>query len=74
MSTLYLVRVLAQHLFQRARLHQVCAQFFQWPPEKTGDFLVYTRERHFLHQTCLLHLHAHIRELQEYYESLSFGL
>ncbi|XP_006490374.1 single-strand DNA endonuclease 1 isoform X3 [Citrus sinensis] len=33
-------RVLAQHLFQHARLHQVCVQFFQWPPEKTDEYIL----------------------------------
>ncbi|KAK2653826.1 hypothetical protein Ddye_013682 [Dipteronia dyeriana] len=33
-------RVLSQHLFQRAKLHQMCAQFFEWLPEKTDEYIL----------------------------------
>ncbi|PKI52046.1 flap endonuclease GEN-like 2 [Punica granatum] len=33
-------RVLAQHRFDRAKLHQICAQFFEWPPEKTDEYVL----------------------------------
>lgn len=34
---LHLCRVLAQHPFQHVNLQQICGQFFEWPPEKTGS-------------------------------------
>ncbi|KAK0595184.1 hypothetical protein LWI29_004321 [Acer saccharum] len=33
-------RVLSQHPFQRAKLHQMCAQFFEWSPEKTDEYIL----------------------------------
>ena len=30
--------VLATCSFQRSRLQQICSQYFEWPPEKTGQF------------------------------------
>ncbi|KAK3220755.1 hypothetical protein Dsin_014725 [Dipteronia sinensis] len=32
--------VLSQHLFQRAKLHQMCVQFFEWLPEKTDEYIL----------------------------------
>ncbi|KAL5744579.1 hypothetical protein ACOSQ2_027695 [Xanthoceras sorbifolium] len=32
--------VLSQHPFQRAKLHQICAHFFEWPPEKTDEYIL----------------------------------
>ncbi|KAF7813275.1 flap endonuclease GEN-like 2 isoform X1 [Senna tora] len=31
---------LAQYPFQRSKLHQICAEFFQWPPEKTDEYIL----------------------------------
>ncbi|KAK4571668.1 hypothetical protein RGQ29_030184 [Quercus rubra] len=33
-------RALAQYPFQRAKLQQICAQFFEWPPEKTDEYIL----------------------------------
>ncbi|TXG70880.1 hypothetical protein EZV62_005815 [Acer yangbiense] len=33
-------RALSQHPFQHAKLHQMCAQFFEWPPEKTDEYIL----------------------------------
>ncbi|XVF53625.1 hypothetical protein PTKIN_Ptkin05aG0113500 [Pterospermum kingtungense] len=33
-------RVLAQHPFQREQLQKICAQFFEWPPEKTDEYIL----------------------------------
>ncbi|XP_021892225.1 flap endonuclease GEN-like 2 [Carica papaya] len=33
-------RVLAQHPFQHAKLQEICAQWFEWPPEKTDDYIL----------------------------------
>ncbi|PSS33088.1 Flap endonuclease GEN-like [Actinidia chinensis var. chinensis] len=33
-------RVLALHPFQRNKLQQICAQFFEWPPEKTDEYIL----------------------------------
>lgn len=35
-DSLCLYRVLALYPFNRSKLHQICAQYFDWPPEKTG--------------------------------------
>ncbi|OMO97893.1 XPG/Rad2 endonuclease [Corchorus olitorius] len=32
--------VLAQHPFQREQLHQLCAQLFDWPPDKTDEYIL----------------------------------
>ncbi|XP_028756417.1 flap endonuclease GEN-like 2 isoform X3 [Neltuma alba] len=34
------MRVLAQYPFQRSKLQQICAEFFQWPPEKTDEYVL----------------------------------
>ncbi|XP_054786951.1 single-strand DNA endonuclease 1 isoform X2 [Prosopis cineraria] len=34
------MRVLAQYPFQRSKLQQICAEFFQWPPEKTDEYIL----------------------------------
>ncbi|CAH1413848.1 unnamed protein product [Lactuca virosa] len=33
-------RVLGMHSFQKTMLHQTCARFFQWPPEKTDEYIL----------------------------------
>ncbi|KAF3961174.1 hypothetical protein CMV_014178 [Castanea mollissima] len=33
-------RALAQYPFQRAKLQQICAQFFEWPLEKTDEYIL----------------------------------
>ncbi|XWS37824.1 hypothetical protein CRYUN_Cryun19dG0078400 [Craigia yunnanensis] len=33
-------RVFVQHPFQRDQLQQICAQFFEWPPEKTDEYIL----------------------------------
>ncbi|KAL7003348.1 hypothetical protein U1Q18_004506 [Sarracenia purpurea var. burkii] len=33
-------RVLTLHPFQRSKLQQICAQFFEWPPEKTDEYIL----------------------------------
>ncbi|XP_030933931.1 flap endonuclease GEN-like 2 isoform X2 [Quercus lobata] len=33
-------RALAQNPFQRAKLQQICAQFFEWPLEKTDEYIL----------------------------------
>ncbi|KAH7841863.1 hypothetical protein Vadar_002433 [Vaccinium darrowii] len=33
-------RVLALHPFQRTNLQQMCAQVFDWPPEKTDEYIL----------------------------------
>ncbi|EYU25081.1 hypothetical protein ABFS82_06G035100 [Erythranthe guttata] len=33
-------RVLALYPFNRSQLHQICAQFFEWPPEKTDEYIL----------------------------------
>ncbi|KAK9291351.1 hypothetical protein L1049_019297 [Liquidambar formosana] len=33
-------RVLALYPFQRSKLQQICAQFFEWPPEKTDEYIL----------------------------------
>ncbi|KAM7266590.1 hypothetical protein ACFE04_004487 [Oxalis oulophora] len=33
-------RVLAQHSFERAKLQHICAKFFEWPPEKTDEYIL----------------------------------
>ncbi|EPS68611.1 hypothetical protein M569_06158, partial [Genlisea aurea] len=33
-------RVLALYPFNRGRLHEICAQFFEWPPEKTDEYIL----------------------------------
>ncbi|XP_059451445.1 single-strand DNA endonuclease 1 isoform X2 [Corylus avellana] len=33
-------RAFAQYPFQRAKLQQICAQFFGWPPEKTDEYIL----------------------------------
>ncbi|KAK4431508.1 Flap endonuclease GEN-like 2 [Sesamum alatum] len=33
-------RVLALYPFNRSQLHQICAQFFDWPPEKTDEYIL----------------------------------
>ncbi|KAK6275573.1 hypothetical protein POUND7_005282 [Theobroma cacao] len=33
-------RVLVQHPFQRELLQQLCAQYFEWPPEKTDEYIL----------------------------------
>ncbi|XP_075648041.1 single-strand DNA endonuclease 1 isoform X1 [Castanea sativa] len=33
-------RALAQYPFQRAKLQQICAQFFEWPIEKTDEYIL----------------------------------
>ncbi|XP_062152570.1 single-strand DNA endonuclease 1 isoform X2 [Alnus glutinosa] len=33
-------RASAQYPFQRAKLQQICAQFFGWPPEKTDEYIL----------------------------------
>ncbi|KAJ0042457.1 hypothetical protein Pint_17427 [Pistacia integerrima] len=33
-------RVLVQHPFLRTKLHHICAQFFEWPPEKTDEYIL----------------------------------
>ncbi|KAK7380296.1 hypothetical protein VNO78_32804 [Psophocarpus tetragonolobus] len=33
-------RTLAQYPFQRARLQQICDEFFQWPSEKTDGYIL----------------------------------
>ncbi|KAL0299505.1 UNVERIFIED_CONTAM: Flap endonuclease GEN-like 2 [Sesamum radiatum] len=33
-------RVLALYPFNRSQLHQICAQFFDWPPEKTDAYIL----------------------------------
>ncbi|XAR66208.1 Spleen exonuclease [Bertholletia excelsa] len=33
-------RVLAFHPFQRSKLQQICAQCFDWPPEKTDEYIL----------------------------------
>ncbi|KAI9111986.1 hypothetical protein K1719_016882 [Acacia pycnantha] len=34
------MRVLAQYPFQRSKLQQICSEFFQWPPEKTDEYIL----------------------------------
>ncbi|XP_051138157.1 single-strand DNA endonuclease 1 isoform X2 [Andrographis paniculata] len=33
-------RVLALYPFDRSELHQICAKFFEWPPEKTDEYIL----------------------------------
>ncbi|KAI3458169.1 hypothetical protein Pfo_014832 [Paulownia fortunei] len=33
-------KVLALYPFNRSQLHQICAQFFDWPPEKTDEYIL----------------------------------
>ncbi|XVF12479.1 hypothetical protein REPUB_Repub08aG0122000 [Reevesia pubescens] len=33
-------RVLVQHPFQHKQLQQICAQFFEWSPEKTDEYIL----------------------------------
>ncbi|XWS50538.1 hypothetical protein CRYUN_Cryun12cG0095500 [Craigia yunnanensis] len=33
-------RVLVQRPFQREQLQQICAQFFDWPPEKSDEYIL----------------------------------
>ncbi|XP_011076188.1 flap endonuclease GEN-like 2 isoform X2 [Sesamum indicum] len=33
-------RVLALYPFNHSQLHQICAQFFDWPPEKTDEYIL----------------------------------
>ncbi|CAO2838872.1 unnamed protein product [Amaranthus hypochondriacus] len=33
-------RVLAVHHFQRAKLQEICSKFFEWPPEKTDEYIL----------------------------------
>ncbi|XP_074291266.1 single-strand DNA endonuclease 1 isoform X2 [Silene latifolia] len=33
-------RVLAVHAFQRNELQEICAKFFEWPPEKTDEYIL----------------------------------
>ncbi|KAM7504738.1 hypothetical protein LguiB_003642 [Lonicera macranthoides] len=33
-------RVLGQHPLQRSQLQQICAQFFEWPPGKTDEYIL----------------------------------
>ncbi|KAK6155740.1 hypothetical protein DH2020_009988 [Rehmannia glutinosa] len=33
-------RVLALYPFNRSQLHQICAQFFDWSPEKTDEYIL----------------------------------
>ncbi|XP_050252041.1 single-strand DNA endonuclease 1-like isoform X1 [Quercus robur] len=33
-------RALAQYPFQRAKLQQICAQFFEWPLDKTDEYIL----------------------------------
>ncbi|XP_010273127.1 PREDICTED: flap endonuclease GEN-like 2 [Nelumbo nucifera] len=33
-------RVLGQYPFQRFKLHEICAQFFCWTPEKTDEYIL----------------------------------
>ncbi|KAL0400772.1 UNVERIFIED_CONTAM: Flap endonuclease GEN-like 2 [Sesamum latifolium] len=33
-------RVLALYPFNRSQLHQICAQCFDWPPEKTDEYIL----------------------------------
>ncbi|XP_035550848.1 single-strand DNA endonuclease 1 isoform X1 [Juglans regia] len=33
-------RTLAQYPFQRAKLQQICSQFFEWPAEKTDEYIL----------------------------------
>ncbi|KAG8381346.1 hypothetical protein BUALT_Bualt06G0112800 [Buddleja alternifolia] len=33
-------RVLAHYSFSRSQLHQICARFFDWPPEKTDEYIL----------------------------------
>ncbi|KAK9292587.1 hypothetical protein L1049_020561 [Liquidambar formosana] len=33
-------RVLALYPFQRSKLQQICTQFFEWPPEKTDEYIL----------------------------------
>ncbi|XP_059667066.1 single-strand DNA endonuclease 1 [Cornus florida] len=33
-------RVLALYPFQRSKVQQLCAQFFEWPPEKTDEYIL----------------------------------
>ncbi|CAI0403402.1 unnamed protein product [Linum tenue] len=33
-------RVLGQYPFQPAKLQQICANFFDWPPEKTDEYIL----------------------------------
>lgn len=48
-------RALADFTFQRTKLQEICHQFFEWPPEKTGIALnLYV----FLLIPCLLHLQS----------------
>ncbi|KAL6545181.1 hypothetical protein OROHE_009846 [Orobanche hederae] len=32
--------VLAVYSFNRSQLHQICAQYFDWPPEKTDEYIL----------------------------------
>ncbi|KAK4792569.1 hypothetical protein SAY86_023004 [Trapa natans] len=33
-------RVLSQHPFDRAKLHQICSQLLDWPPETADDYIL----------------------------------
>ncbi|GER46655.1 flap endonuclease GEN-like protein [Striga asiatica] len=33
-------RVLALYPFNRSQLHQICTQYFDWPPEKTDEYIL----------------------------------
>ncbi|XP_073031045.1 single-strand DNA endonuclease 1 [Primulina eburnea] len=33
-------RALSLYTFRRSQLHQICAQFFDWPPEKTDEYIL----------------------------------
>lgn len=33
-------RILGMHPFHRATLQQLCARFFEWPPEKTDEYIL----------------------------------
>ncbi|KAJ7969980.1 Flap endonuclease GEN-like 2 [Quillaja saponaria] len=49
-------RVLVQHPFQRSKLQQICEQFFEWPPEKTDEYILPKIAERDLHQFSKLRL------------------